>query len=89
MSDSDTSMQLVSVTLSLPSGLLAAYDALVDQQIYPDRASALLYGLVRSWYFDQGTFHSIRLDIKSKDDQTEDPAFEKADAEEDPENSAS
>lgn len=88
MSETETPTQRVKVTLSLPAGLLAAYDALVDSQIYPDRASALLHGLVQSWHFDQGTFHSIRLDLKSKD-RTEDPASEMSDAEEDPDNSAS
>ncbi|WP_424934771.1 hypothetical protein [Amaricoccus macauensis] len=61
--------ELVTVTLQLPTGLLDAYDALVESGIYPDRESALLHGLVESWRQHRGSYHTIRLDLVDREGQ--------------------
>lgn len=53
----------VRVTLALPAGLVRHYDGLVEQEIYPDRESALLHAVVESWRYNRGSFHRVRLDI--------------------------
>ncbi|WP_111432061.1 hypothetical protein [Rhodobacteraceae bacterium DSL-40] len=55
--------RLVSISLELPSGLLDAYDELVESGIHPDRESALLHGLVETWRQHRGSYHTIRLDL--------------------------
>jgi hypothetical protein len=84
----DEPKALVTVTLELPIGLLAAYDGLVEDRLYPDRASALLHGLVESWRHNEGSFHTVRLDLRRERDQDE-TVSEAASGEEDSKDSGS
>lgn len=63
----------------MPTGLVRAYDALVDDDIYSSREDALLHAIVESWWHNRGSFHSIRLDLvrgkdMPKEENTEPPA---------------
>jgi hypothetical protein len=57
----------VRVALDLPAGLVRDYDALVEDDIYPNRESALLHAIVESWRHNRGSFHRVRVDLDCRE----------------------
>jgi hypothetical protein len=60
--------ETVAVTINVPTGLLAGYDAEVERGIYETREIALLHGLVESHRHHHGRYSTLRVDLRRPDD---------------------
>jgi hypothetical protein len=60
--------ETIPVTINVPSGLLAGYDAEVERGIYETREIALLHGRVESHRHHHGRYSTLRVDLRRPDD---------------------
>lgn len=85
MSDNDThtapdtpatppALAPVEVTLELPGRLYHDYSLLVGAGLYMNTEEALRHAVITSWRFDRGTYHTLRLDFGSDDEEAAEKA---------------
>ena len=56
-------LEPVRVSLEVPGRLVRDYNQLVTAGLYMSVEEALRHGLVASWRFDHGLFHTVRVDV--------------------------
>jgi hypothetical protein len=73
--------ETIPVTIDIPTGLLAGYDAEVERGIYQTRETALLHGLVESHRHHHGRYSTLRVDLRRPDDPRPDTPSDDGDVE--------
>ncbi len=64
--------EMVEVTISIPASLLADYDRDVTAGYYASRDEALRQGLMESWRHHNGSYSTIRVDLRHPEDKRPD-----------------